>query len=129
MKKNGFTLIELLGVIVILAVIALITIPIIDRSLNKGKQNLDKAQKEQIIKALKDYYASNKITGSPACKKISELKSSGNLPDSVKNPLTGGDYGTNDKACVEQSGGTVSVYQTNIKYKYYVEIGGTKYYE
>ena len=33
-KKFGFTLIELLGVIILLAVIALITYPIIDKSIN-----------------------------------------------------------------------------------------------
>lgn len=133
MKRRGFTLIELLGVIVVLSVIALISIPIIDRSLNKGKKNLEKTQREQIIKALKDYYSdynhSKEITTSPSCKKISELQASGNLPVDVKNPLTGANYGTNDKACLEKTGGDTSVYETNVKYKYYIEINGTKYYE
>ena len=39
MKKNAFTLAELLGVIVILALISLITIPSISGTLQKYKKN------------------------------------------------------------------------------------------
>lgn len=131
-KNNGFTLIEILGVIVVLSVIALITIPLIDRTINKGKNNLETSQKQQLIKALKDYYSDynhSKTMGATSCRKISELMSSGNLPDGVKNPLTGSSYDSEDKVCVEKTGGNTSVYETNIKYKYYVVIGGNTYYE
>lgn len=131
MKKNGFTLIEILGVIVILAVIATITIPLIDRSINKGKRNLEVAQKQQLIKALKDYYAdyahSKEMTSNLSCKKISELVDSGNLDNPI-NPLTNSNYSSDDKVCAEKTGSS-SVYESNVKYKYYVEIDGTKYYE
>ena len=42
--KKGFTLAELLGVIAILGIIAMITVPVIDRSLNQGKSNLSETQ-------------------------------------------------------------------------------------
>ena len=57
--KRGFTLAELLGVIAILGIIAMITVPVIDRSLNQGKSNLSETQEQQLIKGLKDYYAEN----------------------------------------------------------------------
>ena len=50
MKSRGFTLAELLGVIAILGVIALITVPAINRSLDSGREDLYKTQIEQIKK-------------------------------------------------------------------------------
>lgn len=96
MKKNGFTLIELLGVIVILSVLSLITIPVIDSSLNKGKDNLSKIQEKQLIKALKNYYAEHlekfkEISSgesSPSCISIGDLKNDGYLPTDLQDPKT-----------------------------------------
>ena len=53
MLKKGFTLVELLAVIVILAVIALITTPIIIDSLNTSKKEAFKDSVNSLIKVLK----------------------------------------------------------------------------
>ncbi len=107
MKKNGFTLIELLGVIVILSIISLITIPIIDSSLNKGKDNLSVAQKKQVIKALKDYYADHlsefNLVSEEACKGVTELQNLGYLPADIKDPKTNEEY-TSFSVCVKKTG-------------------------
>lgn len=55
--KKGFTLIELLGVIAILGVLAVIAVPAISNTLNGGKEKLSVVQKQQIIKAAKEYYS------------------------------------------------------------------------
>lgn len=99
MERNGFTLIEMLGVIVILSILSLITIPVIDRSLNQGRENLSKIQEGQLIKALKNYYADNidKIKdisineSRPTCIPSDDLKDFGYLPTDLKNPKTGED--------------------------------------
>lgn len=53
--KKGFTLAELLGVIIILAVIGLITIPAITDSLNQYEQNLCETQISYMITAAKNW--------------------------------------------------------------------------
>ena len=59
MKKKGFTLIELLGVLILLAVIALITFPIIDKILSNAKNEAYERQKDSIIEAARLYVTTN----------------------------------------------------------------------
>ena len=59
MKKKGFTLIELLGVLILLAVIALITFPIIDKILSNAKNEAYERQKDSIIEAARMYVTTN----------------------------------------------------------------------
>ena len=58
-KNFGFTLIELLGVLILLAVIALITFPIIDKILSNAKTEAYERQKENIIEAARMYVTTN----------------------------------------------------------------------
>jgi|GEM_PF-2552105 len=60
MKRNkGFTLIELIAVITILAVIALITVPIVNKAIIKSKEKALETQKETIVDAAKKYALEN----------------------------------------------------------------------
>ena len=57
LKKSGFTLIEMLGVIIILSILSLITVPVIGGLLNQGRENLSKIQgitQEEIEKLTKE---------------------------------------------------------------------------
>lgn len=56
MKKKGFTLIELLGVILILGLIAIISVPPVLKEIKKSKKELSESTKTLIIDAAKDYY-------------------------------------------------------------------------
>ena len=58
-RYNGFTLIELLGVLILLAVIALITYPIIDKVLSNAKNQAYERQKDSIIEAARLYVTTN----------------------------------------------------------------------
>lgn len=62
MKKSGFTLIELLGVIVILGVIGMITVPIVTGIISDSKQNASDAQITSIKRAAKNYANANVYT-------------------------------------------------------------------
>lgn len=55
--KKGFTLVELLGVIIILALIAMIATPAVTSLLNNSKKNLCETQVSYIITAAKNWGA------------------------------------------------------------------------
>ena len=57
----GFTLIELLGVLIILAIIVLITFPIIDNVLTSSRQQAYERSIDGIIEASKMYVTSQGI--------------------------------------------------------------------
>lgn len=59
-RSKAFTLVELLGVVVVLAILALVIVPSIVQYMNKGKDEYNKALKEQLVIAGKNYYAENK---------------------------------------------------------------------
>lgn len=61
-NNSAFTLVELLGIIIILAVIALITVPM---ALNLNEESKEKTFRESmnnLIKSANNYYASKQIT-------------------------------------------------------------------
>ncbi len=63
MKKNGFTLVEILAVIGILAILAVITYPIIDDIIVGSRENTFKASVEELINAAEVDYTENGRTG------------------------------------------------------------------
>lgn len=118
MRNKGFTLAELLGVIAVLGIIAMITVPAINRSLNQGKEDLYNTQIEQIKKSLQDYYAEHLSEmpdemNSTACKTISELQDEGYLPLDVKNPKTNDVFAPTTEACVRKIGDRKFEYGVN----------------
>ena len=62
-KKKGFTLIELLAVLIIIAVIGLITMPIITNTVNNSKKNACMAGASQYIKTLESRLFEEKLLG------------------------------------------------------------------
>ena len=87
--KKGFTLIELLGVLIILAIIALITIPIVDNSIKNSRESAYDRTIENILSAARNYATTNNL-GYVTTKKplyISELQNTGFLALNIKNPI------------------------------------------
>lgn len=107
MRDKGFTLAELLGVIAILGIIAMITVPAINRSLNQGREDLYQTQIEELKKGAQDYYTEHldempdKINTSN-CKTINELQKEGYLPLDIKNPKTDEVFSLTTKICVKK---------------------------
>lgn len=58
-KKNAFTLVELLGVLVLLAVIGLITVPTVNKLINSSKSKARTAQILLIEKAARSWASEN----------------------------------------------------------------------
>ena len=89
MKNKGFTLMELLGVIMILAILALITFPPIIEEIKKSKSEIKGTTKVLIIDAAKDYYEDNinnyeLIEGVTYCININTLSEQGYLNKKIK---------------------------------------------
>ena len=63
MKKKGFTLIELLAVIVVLAVVALISMPLVLNTIDKAKRGAAIESANGVISAAENKYMSSMITG------------------------------------------------------------------
>ncbi len=72
-EQKGFTLIELLGVIIILAVIALITYPIVDKSIQRSRESALERTIENIEGAAYNYSVEYDL-GYPREQQILELK-------------------------------------------------------
>ena len=70
MKKNAFTLVELLGVIIILTIIALITVPLITSTVQNSQKKAENAQSQLFEKAAQEYVSEHLYTD---CKNICEI--------------------------------------------------------
>ena len=93
MKNKGFTLAELLGVIVILALISLITIPAITNSLQNYKGRLCNTQLEEIVAAARTWGADNLLKlptedGATYTLSLGTLSESGYIDSDIENPIT-----------------------------------------
>ena len=55
MRKNGFTLVELLAVLIILAIIFVISVPLMTEILDQSKNTLYKKQIDTILDGTYDY--------------------------------------------------------------------------
>ena len=107
--KKGFTLVELLGVIIVLGVIALITFPIIDKSIKSSKEKALNQIINNIENAAYEYSISNDIGYQTYYKSLAldTLISAGILKDNIINPVTN----SNMNGCV--------LYRWNEEYKQY----------
>ena len=85
--KKGFTLVELLGVILIMALLAIVMFPNIINHFFTTSEKLDKEIENMIIEAAKDYYADKKddIGNLDYCVTILNLQDAGLLAYDIKN--------------------------------------------
>lgn len=92
MKNKGFTLAELIGVIVVLSLICLITVPAVANILKQNKQSLCKTQLNNILVAANNY-ASENLLSMPTVDQESKIITLQDLIDTsfidenIKNPV------------------------------------------
>lgn len=94
MKQKGFTLIELLGVIVILAVLATILYPVINKKIHSGKDSLYESQIYNIKQGARSWGAKNidklpTVEGESITITLKELQKQGYIDENLENPKTG----------------------------------------
>lgn len=91
MKKNGFTFVEILGVITLLAIISVIVLVVVDKSLKDSKESLYNVQIGN-IKSAAGMWRTDNIELIPDdgyyVITLSDLQSSGYIDGDIINPLT-----------------------------------------
>ena len=89
MKNKGFTLAELIGVIVVLALISLVTIPAVSNTLKTNRKKLCATQANNIVSAAKNYGADNVFSlDTTSFVTLATLIRYGYIDDKIENPVT-----------------------------------------
>lgn len=118
MKKNekGFTLIELLAVIVILAIIALITTPIVLNVISSARDDAAKNKMYGVIDAVRLAYTQNQVSDNPATDATIEVTFAANTePKLGDTPISiSGDKPTAGTVIVNTTTGKITA--TGIKF-------------
>ena len=78
-NKKGFTLIELLAVIVVLAIIALITTPIVMNTIKNAKKGAAERSADNYVKAVEQNVAESRMDGTKIANVTSNIQPDGNL--------------------------------------------------
>lgn len=93
MKNKGFTLVELLSVLVLLAMISLITIPVVDKILKENREELYQTNIKMLEDGAKSWAGANIFAlpeeGDFVDLTICDLEKSGFIEIDVRNPKTG----------------------------------------
>ena len=112
MNKKGFTLAELIGVIVVLSLICLITVPAISSVLKANKKSLCETQLNNILAAAKSY-ASENILSMPISDEegkntktitIQELVDYGFIEGNIQNPVTKEEFDMETEITIKKVG-------------------------
>ena len=115
--KRGFTLIELLGVIVILGIIGMLTVPLVSNLIKESKEEVTDLQAKAVKDAARNYananiYSLTDCSPEPCTVKeltIKELKEEGYLDTADIKGANGQTYGDDAKVLIQKNNG---------KYKY-----------
>lgn len=88
MKKDGFTLVELMAIIIVLGIIAIITVPVVNNTINKSRKKAYEVQVSVIIESAHKWGVKNvdrlPVGNEKINVKLSELIN-GNYIENIKN--------------------------------------------
>ena len=134
----GFTLVELIGVVIILAIIALLAFPPILNSIRKTELQLSDSSKEILYSATDLYVSDNlndfpKTNGNIFCVSLSTLSSNNYLTTKIYDSVTGEEISLDNKVEVKVEDGKYSYNVNNDCTQYiktiYLDNSGANYPE
>lgn len=109
---KGFTLIEILGVLIILGLISLITVPVVTNILKENKERLYDIQIKNIENASRNFVAENILSldlgeGEKIGIKLGKLKQLGYLEENLIDPNTEEDFNDETSIIIENISGDI----------------------
>lgn len=107
MNKKGFTLVELMGILVILGVMLVFTVPAITKTLKNSEAN-EMAEYEKTVCMAAQTYVEVKRYSYPKTIKFKTLRDNGYLSTTLKNPKTETLDSDNKKVTIKSSSGNIS---------------------
>jgi len=115
--KKGFTLAELLGVIVVLALISLVTVPAVSDVLKNNKKKLCETQLQNIKLAAQNYGADHFYdlpveSGGTFSIELKDLTSNGYIDKEIRNPVTKENFAEDE---------VIKITRDNNKFRYEIQ--------
>lgn len=112
-NTNAFTLIELLAVLIVLAVIAMITVPIVTKKMDESERKLCVTQYQNILKAARSYGAEhNTDLGDGKTITLQDLIKEGYLDSKeIKDPVTNEKISSDFQIQIQKKSGAYSNYE------------------
>ena len=114
MNKKGFTLAELIGVIVVLSLICLITVPAIASVLKTNKKSLCETQLKNVLAAAKSYVSENLLSmpindGDYKIITIGDLIENGFIEENIQDPVTKEEIDPEIEITIKKNGKKIDV--------------------
>ncbi len=109
--KKGFTLVELLAVIVFLALVALITVPLVANEIKKAREDVLANQIDSITQGASAWVSDNKIYlyhGESFKLNLYMLKQDNYVSDSIINAMTDKEFANNSYVLVSNTNGAMT---------------------
>ena len=106
MNEKGFTLVELMGILVILGLLLVLTVPSITNTLKKSQDNQVAEYEKTVCMAAKSYIEVNRYSY-PKTIVFSTLRNNGFLSPNLKNPSRDTVDGGKSKVTIKLTDGEV----------------------
>lgn len=133
MKNKGFTLVELLGVIVVLGILALVTLPPIINQIKNMREKVSDSTLKLIYSSVDKYMANNRnsfpqVEDTSYCVSLEQLVNGGVLNEPIHDSTTGAEIDLNRKITIDMGTGFVKTYKLYEENEAcpYVDISGAK---
>ena len=116
MKNKGFTLVELLGVIVVLGILALVSLPPIINQIKNMREKVSDATLKVIYSSVDKYMANNRnsfpqVEDTSYCVSLEQLVNGGVLSEPLHDSSTGAEINLSRKITIDMGTGFVKTYK------------------
>jgi prepilin-type N-terminal cleavage/methylation domain-containing protein len=133
MKNKAFTLVELLGVVVVLGILALVSLPPIINQIKNMREKVSSATLKIIYSSVDKYMANNRndfpeVEDTSYCVTLEQLVNGGVLSEPINDSTTGAEINLNRQVMIDLGTGFVKTYKLYAEHEScpYVDESGAK---